>query len=350
MKFEAVTIKDIAKALGLSTSTVSRALRDSYEISPETKQLVLDYARQINYRPNPIALSLKEKRSRSIGVIISEIANSFFSQIINGIESIAYSKGYNVIISQTRESYEREVINMDFLSSRSVDGFLISVSTETKDFSHISALYERGLPIVFVDRMVESIDTHKVLADNFKGAYEATTHLINNGYKKIAHLASSEYLSITRERVAGYRQALADAKMVLDEGYLKHCLHGGMIYDEVDNAINELMQLKQKPDAIFASSDRLTTNCLRYCRTKKIDIPADLAMVGFSNMDITELLSPSLSVVRQPAFEMGEVAASLLIKTIESKRPLTEFETRVLPAELFIRDSSVKKKKAASVV
>ena len=345
MKFEAVTIKDIAKALGLSTSTVSRALRDSYEISPETKQLVLDYARQINYRPNPIALSLKERRSRSIGVIISEIANSFFSQIINGIESIAYSKGYNIIISQTRESYEREVINMDFLSSRSVDGFLISVSTETKDFSHITDLFQRGLPIVFVDRMVESVDTHKVVADNFKGAYDATMHLINNGYKRIAHLANSEYLSITRERIAGYRQALADAKIEFNECYLKHCLHGGMIYDEVDNAMNGFMELKNKPDAVFSSADKLTTNCMRYCRAKKIDIPGTLAIVGFSNLDITELLSPSLTVVRQPAFEMGEVAAELLIKTIESKRPITTFETRVLPAELFIRESSAKKRK-----
>jgi DNA-binding LacI/PurR family transcriptional regulator len=345
MKFEAVTIKDIAKALGLSTSTVSRALRDSYEISPETKQMVLEYAKQINYRPNPIALSLKERRSRSIGVIVSEIANSFFSQIINGIESIAYSKGYNVIISQTRESYEREVINMDFLSSRSVDGFLISVSTETKDFTHITDLYERGLPIVFVDRMIESIDTHKVVADNFKGAYDATTHLIRNGYKRIAHLANSAYLSITKERAAGYRQALADAKMEFNEGYLQHCLHGGMIYDEVDKAMNEFMNQKHKPDAIFASADKLTTNSMRYCRAKGIVIPDDLALVGFSNLDLTDLLSPSLSVVRQPAFEMGEVSAELLIKTIESKRPVMEFETRVLPAELFIRESSGKKKK-----
>jgi DNA-binding LacI/PurR family transcriptional regulator len=344
MKFEAVTIKDIARALGLSTSTVSRALRDSYEISPETKQLVLDYARQINYRPNPIALSLKEKRSRSIGVIVSEIANSFFSQIINGIESIAYSKGYNVIIAQSRESYERELINMDFLSSRSVDGFLISVSTETKDFSHIRDLYERGLPIVFVDRMVADIDTHKVVADNFKGAYDATTHLIRNGYRRIAHLANSEYLSITKERVAGYRQALADAKMPFNEALLMHCLHGGMIYSEVETAMNDLMQQQDRPDALFASADKLTTNCMRYCRARGINIPSNLGMVGFSNLDLTDLLSPSLSVVRQPAFEMGELAATLLIKTIESKRPLTDFETRVLPAELFIRESSVEKK------
>ena len=149
MKFEAVTIKDIAKALGISTSTVSRALRDSYEISPETKQLVLDCAEKLNYHPNPIALSLKEKRSRSIGVVVCEIANNFFSQVINGIESISYDRGYNVIISQSNESYEREVMDLRYLASRSVDGLLISVSTETNDISHLKALHEKGLPIVF---------------------------------------------------------------------------------------------------------------------------------------------------------------------------------------------------------
>src|SRR6186713_3062868 len=178
MKFEAVTIKDIARALGISTSTVSRALRDSYEISPETKQLVLDCAEKLNYRPNPIALSLKERRSRSIGVVVCEIANNFFSQVINGIESIAYDKGYNVIISQSHESYDREVVNVQHLASRSVDGLLVSVSSETRDVSHFINLHEKGLPIVFFDRVINEIKTHKVIADNYKAAYDATLHLI----------------------------------------------------------------------------------------------------------------------------------------------------------------------------
>ena len=202
MKFEAITIKDIARALGLSTSTVSRALRDSYQISPETKKLVLDYAKKINYSPNPIALSLKEKRSRSIGVIVCEIANSFFSQAINGIESIAYDRGYNVIITQSHESYEREVNDLQFLASRSIDGLLVSVSSETKDFSHLLELQNKGLPIVFFDRIVENIETHKVVVNNFKGSYDATAHLIKNGHRKIAHLTNSESLSITKNFVA----------------------------------------------------------------------------------------------------------------------------------------------------
>jgi LacI family transcriptional regulator len=345
MKFEAVTIKDIAKALGLSTSTVSRALRDSYEISPETKQAVLEYARQINYRPNPIALSLKEKRSRSIGVVVSEIANSFFSQAINGIESIAYSKGYHVIITQSLESYEREVMNMQFLSSRSVDGCLISVSSETNDFSHLSDLYQRGLPIVCFDRVVEDIACHKVSVDNVQGAYDATSHLIRSGFRRIAFLANAEVLSITRERQAGYRKALEDHGLPFDPSIIQYCTHGGMRLEEVEQAVQGLLQQPAGPDAIFASSDKLTTNCMRYFRKEKIRVPEDMGVIGFSNLDLTDLLAPPLSVVRQPAYEMGRLAAELLIRVIESKKPETAFEKRVLPTELLVRESSLKGKR-----
>lgn len=348
MKYEAVTIKDIAKELGLSTSTVSRALRDSYEISPETKKMVLEYAAKINYRPNPIALSLKEKRTRSIGIIVAEIANSFFSQIINGIESIAYDKGYNVIITQSHESFERELINVQYLASRSIDGLLISLASETRDLSHLKNLHDRGYPIVFVDRVVDEMDTHKVTVDNKKGGYDATKHLIERGFKNIAAVANSEYLSITRERLGGYQAALEDHKMKYDTSLVKYCLHGGLVYSEVEEALDSLFKQKKKPDAIFAAADKLTTNCLRYFKAKGIRVPEDVAIIGFSNIDLTELLSPSLSVVRQPAFEMGQVATELLLNLIESKRPVKEFDTKVLPPDLFIRDSTTNQKKNKS--
>src|SRR5690349_13825614 len=207
MKFETATIKDIARALNLSTSTVSRALRGSYEISPETKKMVLEYAEKINYRPNPIALSLKERKSRSIGVVVSEIANTFFSQAINGIESIAYNRGYHVIISQSHESFEREMVTLQHLASRSVDGLLVSLASETTDVSQFIELHEKGLPIVFFDRITNEIDTHKVVVNNYKGSYDATMHLIKNGYTRIAHITSAPSLSITKERLKGYREA-----------------------------------------------------------------------------------------------------------------------------------------------
>src|SRR5215213_1529151 len=208
MKFESVTIKDIARALNLSTSTVSRALRGSYEISAETKKQVLEYAEKINYRPNPIALSLKERRTRAIGVVVSEIANNFFSQAINGIESIAYNRGYHVIITQSHESQEREKVNVEHMAARGVDGLLVSLSSESIDVSYLKELHEKGLPIVFFDRISNEIETHKVVANNYLGALHATEHLIFQGFKKIAHITNSPYLSIAIERLEGYKEAL----------------------------------------------------------------------------------------------------------------------------------------------
>ncbi len=340
MKFETITIKDIAKALGLSTSTVSRALRGSYEISTETKKLVLEYAERMNYRPNPIALSLKEKRSRSIGVIVCEIANNFFSQAINGIESIAYNRGYHVIIAQSHESYEREKVTVQHLASRSVDGLLVSISSTTTDLSHFIELHEKGLPIVFFDRITNDIETHKVVVNNYKGSFDATTHLIQKGFKRIAHVTSSPSLSNTQERLRGYKEALQKNNIPIDESLIQYCDHGGMIYDEVDLAINAIMKRKNKPDALLAASDRLTTACLASLKSLNKRVPEDLAVIGFTNTNLGDLFNPSLSTIRQPAFEMGQVATELLFQIIESKRPVTEFETRQLETEMFVRDSS----------
>jgi DNA-binding LacI/PurR family transcriptional regulator len=344
MKFEAVTIKDIAKALGLSTSTVSRALRDSYEISPETKKLVLEYAEKIKYHPNPIALSLKERRSRSIGVIVSEIANSFFSQAIDGIESIAYKNGYNVIISQSRESFEREVINLHYLTSRSIDGLIVSVAAETKDFGNFKELHERGMPIVFFDRIVDEINTYKVTVDNYQGAYDATRYLIENGYKQIATVSNNEVLSITKDRLAGYKAALADHAIQEKESFIKFCAHGGLVLAEVEQVVTELINQKPRPDAILALGDKLTTGSLRVLKANNFKVPDDMGLIGFSNSDTAELIDPPLSIIKQPAFEMGEIATDLLIQLIESKRPVTDFETKKLAPELIIRESAKDKK------
>jgi len=197
MNFGAVTIKDIAKELGISASAVSKALKDSHEISEKTKKLVLECAKKHNYQPNPMALSLKRGNSKSLGIVVSTIDNHFFSQVIDGIESVAHSKGYNVTITQTHESYDLELANVNHLTVRAIDGLLISLSSETKDIDHLIKLHDKGLPIVFFDRVSNAIDTHKVIADNFKGAYDATTHLVRSGYKKIAHITSSQHISIT---------------------------------------------------------------------------------------------------------------------------------------------------------
>ncbi|WP_026628381.1 LacI family DNA-binding transcriptional regulator [Dyadobacter alkalitolerans] len=340
---ETITIKDIAKALGLSTSTVSRALRNSYEINPETKKLVMEYAERMNYRPNPIALSLRDSKSKSIGVIIPEIANHFFSQLINGIESIAYNLGYHVVIFQSHESYEREVANTNYLVSRKVDGLLISLSSLTTNLFHFQDLMERGLPIVFLDRVPNAIETHKVVVDNFAGSYEATEHLIKTGRKRIAHLTSPIYLSITTERLAGYKQALEDYGLPFDESYVKYCYHGGKVAEENEAAVQEMLEMPEPPDAIFTASDRLTTGCMSVFQKHNIKVPEQIAIVGFTNISVAELLNPPLTAVVQPAMEMGQQAVELLIRLIEHPQKTDVFETRSLKTSLIIRESTVGK-------
>lgn len=342
MRFDTVTIKDIAKALNFSTSTVSRALRGSYEISTETKKLVLEYAEKINYRPNPIALSLKERRSRAIGVVVSEIANNFFSQAIDGIESIAYNRGYHVIITQSRESAEREKVNVMHHASRSVDGLLISLSSETVDLTYLKELTDKGMPIVFFDRITDEIETHKVTANNYLGAFQATEHLIYLGFKNIAHITNSTSLSITAERLNGYTDALAKHNISLDESLIKYCNHGGMILEELETALEELFKGKVKPDAVFTASDRITTLC--FGLLKNMDLDKNLGFAGFTNTKVGSLFDPPMTVVRQPAFNIGQIATELLIQMIESKRPIVDFETRILDAELIIRESFLNKK------
>ena len=339
MKFESATIKDIAKALNLSTSTVSRALRGSYEISAETKKAVLEYAEKINYRPNPIALSLKERRTRAIGVVVSEIANNFFSQAINGIESIAYNRSYHVTITQSHESADRERVNIEHMAARGVDGLLISLSSESVDISYLKELHEKGMPIVFFDRVPDEIATHKVTANNYLGAFHATEHLIYQGFKRIAHITSSPYLSITKERLDGYKAALEKHGLAFQESLVKYCNHGGMIAQEVEDVLNELYKAKAKPDAIFTAGDRLTIVCFGIL--KRLKQKKEAGFTGFTNTQVADLFSPQLTVVRQPAFEIGQTATELLIQIIESKRPITTFENRILETNLVIRESSM---------
>ena len=265
-----------------------------------------------------------------------------FSRIINGIESIAYDRGYNVIISQSKESYDREVIYLQYFASRSVDALLISLSTETNDMGRLKALHDKGFPIVFFDRITKKIDTHKVIVDNFKGAFDATGHLIKNGYKRIAAVTNSGFLSITSERLAGYKEALQMNGIKVQDSLIQHCCYGGMVSKEIEEAVNKLFTLNQKPDAIFTTSDKITTGCMKTLKRRGLKIPDDIALVGFSNTDIAELTDPPLTLIRQPAFEMGQAATELLLQLIESKRPITNFEKRILTPELEIRKSSMK--------
>lgn len=326
-----VTIKDIAKALNISTSTVSRALRDSYHISEETKKMVVEYAKKMNYRPNPIALSLKENRSRSIGVIVPEIANNFFSQAINGIEDIAYNRGYHVVIFQSHELMEREKTNVQHLSDRKVDGLLISLSGTTTDISHLE---NQSFPIVYFDRVPEKSNSHKVVVDNFDGAFKATEFLLKNGKKTIAHITSPPVLSITKERVAGYKSALEKYGIEIDEDLIRY---SNFSLEEVSSAIQAILN-DFKPDAFFLGSDRVALACFKAFKKLDTELQKNISLIGFTNLGVAELLEPPLNTISQPAFKMGQKAAEILLGIIENKKknPIP-YETITLETELHIR-------------
>lgn len=341
---EQLTIKDIARALKLSSSTVSRALKGSHQISQATQKLVKEYAEKHNYHPNIMAQSLRGNKSRSIGVLFPAVANNFFAEVMNGIESVANKRNYQVTISQTHESFTRELENIEHLMLRSVDGLLISLAAETRDLHYINRLLDEKFPIVFFDRVINKANTHCVVADNFGGSYNATKHLIENGYKRIAHITSSPNISITWERLKGYQKALSECGIAEENDYVKFCEYGGMNYEEVEAAVGELLSLKEPPEAIITASDRITIKCFSVLKKRNIQIPAQVALAGFSNFSSPELFNPSLTTIKQPAFEIGKTAVELLLKLIEKGRSITHFEKKILPTSLLIRDSTLPKK------
>ena len=337
-KFKPITQKDIAGALGLSASTISRVLNNVYGIGCETRKLVLDYIDQIEYYPNPIALKLKDRPSFSIGVVISEVANSYFSQVINGIESVAYERGYQVIITQTYESVQREITNIQQLTSQSIDGMLISLSSESQDTAHLKYLQEIGMPLVFFDRVPQDIESNKITVDNYKGAFKATEHLIRSGFRKIAHLTNSEKLLLTEERLGGYSDALVKHNIPFNPDYVFYCDYSESVEKEIENIVNQLMNRREKPDAIFSAGDRLSVACMMAINRLGFRISEDVGFVGFTNIAEIDILKSPITTVSQPAFEIGKTAAEMLIEQIESKSSVVDFETIMFETELNIRE------------
>lgn len=344
MNFNQVTIKDIARELGISPSTVSRALKDHPDISPETKRLVNELAEKLNYQPNVVALSLRSSKTNTIGVIIPEIVHFFFSTIISGIEDVAYSAGYNIIITQSNESLAREKSDLKALFNSRVDGMLMSISRETVDFEHIENILSKGMPIVFFDRIYDTPGSSKVIVDDKVGAKEATLHLIEQGCKRIAHLEGPPNLHISKQRLEGYKEALSEAGLPFEESLVALCPKGTT--EEGKLATEKLLSLKTKPDAIFASNDPAAMGAMQAIRQAGLKIPKDIAIVGFSNWQLSSLMEPPLSSVDQPGYEMGQEAARILIRHIElksKKKPEPVPEVKLLKTRLIVRESSVKK-------
>jgi len=336
MKSNLISINDIARALGISPSTVSRALKDHPDISTETKRVVKEYAEQVNYRPNALALSLKRQRSNTLGLVIPEIVHHFFSSVISGIEELAYAKGYRLIICQSNEDYKREVINTQVLLDHRADGILVSMSKSTKDHGHFKDLIDSGIPIVFLDRVCEEVETDRVVTADFEGALLATGHLLEKGCRKILHLASPQHLLIGKLRLEGYLKALANFGIEKDPAYILQCDTRQEVLDLKD----QILRLAPEIDGIFAVNDFTAIAAMQLLQENGYKIPGDIAVTGFGNDPIASIANPPLTTVEQRGFEMGRQAVEILIRRIENPSTFIDFQTRVIPVSIEKRAST----------
>lgn len=337
MKTGLVTIKDIARELKISASTVSRALKNHPDISVETKRAVNELAKKLNYQPNAVALSLKQRKSNTIGIIIPEIVHYFFSSVISGIEDVAYDAGFNVIICQSNERYEREVANAKTLMANRVDGVLISISKSTQDFNHLHNLRDNNIPMVFYDRVVPGFFADQVIIDDTDASYRATRHLIDSGRKQIVHFAGPQNLLIGQHRKEGYSKALKEAGIEIDDELIIEA----DTFEKARLAIMNLIHQKKNFDGLFAVNDLTAIGAMQTLQKRGIKIPDEVAIVGFSDGRLSGITDPTLTSVDQHGYEMGTIATEMLLKRIGSEIADYPFETKVLNANLIVRGSSL---------
>lgn len=332
-----INIRALAEKLNLSIGTVSKALKDSYEISVETKKRVLELAHELHYHPNLYASSLKRKKSNTIAVVIPEVADSFFSVAIKGIEEVAQLKGYHVLIYLTYESYSKETKILEEFKNGRVDGVLMSVSSETVNTDHIQDL-NQSIPFVFFDRAIDEMDAAKITTNDVESSYAATKHLIDCGCTKINYLSISESLSINKKRIAGFKEAMSDHKLVCSENNIISCSNCNT---DNNHLMKQILDSQSRPDGIIASVEKLVAPVYSVCNDLKISIPGDLKIVCFSNLPIAHILRPSLTTVTQPAYDIGKKAATVLFKAVEKKGINAKKESIVVPSQLYIRESTV---------
>lgn len=332
-----MNLKQLAKELNLSFSTVSKALRDSHEISISTKNRVLAKAKELKYQVNPLASGLRKQKSKTIAVVIPEVVNDFFGPVISGIESIAQEKGYHVLIYLTHEDMQKEVAITKLLQNGRVDGIMMSLSEQTSETNHLEELKEKAIPLVFFDRVAEHIEVPKIATDDYNCGINATEHLIRNGCKRIAFLSISQNLSISNKRLNGYLEALKKNNITQDNRLILSFEKN----DEKNNdAIRALLKGKNRPDGVFASVEKLAIMVYEICEELKLNIPKKIKVITFSNSYMAPLLNPSLTTITQPAYEIGREAATMLFKLIEKKEHHFLVEKKVLNSILIERSST----------
>lgn len=331
------TIYVIAEALKVSASTVSRALRDHPDISAEATERVKKMAKKLNYKPNAIAQSLKERKTKVIGVILPDMLHHFSMSVLNGIEEVAFRKGYHVMVAKTNESYQREVMNVEAMAGQ-VDGLLVCLSQETKKYDHLKALKQQEIPLVFFERVAEKVAGHKVVMNDEAIAFTLTEHLIKSGYQRIALLTGGEHLNICRERLKGYRAALTRYGIKADEALITHT---GLSFQEGRIGFQKVMSMPNKPDAVFATSEQIALAVCSEAKKMGLQLGSQLGLVAFSSDPLLALLAPPVTGLGQKGFEMGSMAAQLCINEIENETKNVKSRTETLSNELIIRKSSL---------
>jgi len=331
-----VTIKDIAEKLSISPSTVSRSLKDHPDISVKTRNAVKELAKLLGYKPNLIALNLKNSRTNTIGLLVPEIEHHFFSTIINGIEEVAYQNNYNVLIVQSNESYLREVLNTQTLLGNRVDGMLASFSKETKDFSHFQQLIDNEIPLVFYDRAVDNLHADVVVVDDYSGAYNAVKHLITRGCKRIAFYSAPQHLILGKDRYNGYVDALEANNIKFDKNLVYSC-------DTFESAIKisqSILKKVDRPDGIFAVNDLTAVGIMKVARKLGINIPEELKIVGFENSKSGSICDPELTTVDQFGYNLGKKAMTILLDRIKKDSHDYKPVKHVIKTKLIVRGSS----------
>jgi LacI family transcriptional regulator len=335
-----ITIHDIAEKLNITASTVSRALNDNPRISEATKKAVLKTAKQLNYQPNNIAAALRHGRSHLVGVIVPTADRAFFASIVRGIEEVANKLHYNIIVSHSYDNFDKEVKTIDAFLSARVDGIIASIGKNTETFDHFRKVHEMGIPIVLFDRTTDDLEVSRVVIDDHLGAYQAVKHLIQQGCRRIAHFTSPKKISIFKERLRGYTDALKDHGIPFDEELV---VQSNLQLEDGRESMKKLLTLPQRPDAVFSASDYGAMGAMQVLKENNIRIPEQVALVGFSNDPFTSFTDPPLTSVDQLSVTMGNITAELFFEHFRPREKKFVPQKTILKPELIIRQSSLKK-------
>lgn len=311
-----VTIKDVAAKLGVSVSTISRAFNDKYDIKKETRERIMAQAKELGYNPNPIAQKLQQNKTNNIGVVVPEFRNAFFPDVITGIQDILIPKGYQVLIMQSNENADTELANVKTLYNNMVDGVIISFSADTQKVNYYKDLLDKDFPIVQFNRIIDKLQTPKVVLDDYAWAFMATEHLILQGYKNIVHFMGPKFLSFSLSRLKGFKNAMKKHNLLCSDNQIIEVK--GLDMKDGKQSMQALIDSKQLPDAIFAVNDPVALGAMMIMKANNIKIPDEIGIVGFSESRLSDVIEPSLTTIKQPTFEMGQTAAKLLLQELES--------------------------------